>query len=248
MTTTHPHAAALASLRDEDNRTDLPPRASLAPGRDRPTPLHTLGAHLLTPDLPPDTAEAFTHGLITLYRAQREHFPNTIFLDMDRLAADLLGTHPDPDSIEVRAEVIARLQAAFGCHSPIRFRYVHDFTYGFDWARWVRKQPQQRAHIGPFDIPFLHHMIRRAGELLELIDLHDATYPPLPDGTSRNPFTFARDPDSEHLLYTALAARDLLPVHAWDTQPHDRWDLPFKELRDQLAVDLGLPSKPEGGA
>lgn len=234
----NPHHHLLRLLHDQDRLT--PPRASLAPDRTHATPLAALGLQLLTPHLTHDAAEAFTLGLLRIARAQAEHFPQNLFQDMDRIAADLL--HDDPHTIQDRADAIADLQAIFGARSPIRFRYVHDFTYGFDWARWVAKAPAQRAHLGPFSLPFLRDMRRRADEILLLIEQHDAEYPPLPDGTSRNPFAFTREPHAEHLLFTTLAQRDLLPVRAWSTSAPHTWNRPFRELRADLAHDLGLSS------
>ena len=66
-------------------------------------------------------------------------------------------------------ELLVDVQARYGARSAIRFRYVHDFIYGYDWARWVAREPETRTAIGPYDPVFLKRMRDRADELLELI-------------------------------------------------------------------------------
>ena len=131
----------------------------------------------------------------------------------------------------------------YGMRSPVRFQYVHDFTYGYDWAKWVRRSPRDRSHVGPFELDFLRYSRRRGHELLALIARDDAEYPSLPDDRPRNVFRFSRDPDEEILLLRDLASRDLLPVEAYRTDASPRWDRPFAELRDERALALGLPRR-----
>ena len=57
----------------------------------------------------------------------------------------------------------------FGNKSELRFRYAHDFLYGYDWARWVVRQPERRAAIGPFDLAFFDYLEGRLRTLVELI-------------------------------------------------------------------------------
>ena len=91
-------------------------------------------------------------------------------------------------------ELLVDVQARYGARSAIRFRYVHDFIYGYDWARWVAREPETRTAIGPYDPVFLQRMRHRADELLELIQTNDKNYPQLEQNISRNPFGFSREP------------------------------------------------------
>jgi len=128
----------------------------------------------------------------------------------------------------------------YGQQSAIRFRYVHDFMYGFDWARWVRRDPDARKGVEPFGIEFLRQTESRGRNILELIDADDDWYPRLIDGVSRNPFPFSREPEDELPLYQLLAERACVPVEAWllDAQPDASRD--FDALREGAAASLGL--------
>lgn len=207
---------------------------TLAPDRPRAT---TLGE--LTSAAPPSIRPALGEALCMVVDAQLEAFPENIFWDLDALAssvvAQALGSADPTTYLHQSAEIIARLQALFGCRSQIRFRYAHDFVYGFDWAKWVSRDPQ-RARVGPYDRAFLEYTEQRGHELLALIDDDDEKYPKLRDGSPRNPFGFSREPRDEARLFESLASQDLLPVRAWEAQPSPRWDRPFHALRERVAT------------
>lgn len=217
------------------------PRRTLAPDRAEATRLVALfDAH--AGQLPAAARAGFARGLRRVARAQLEAFPGNLFWDFDALAARIASearTH-GVDGVAELTALVAALQHLFGRETPIRFRYVHDFTYGFDWAKWVRRAPKERASVGPFDRPFLRYMWRRGHELLALIAADDAKYPRLRDERPRNPFGFSREPRDEERLFRDLAARDLLPVPAWEPAPRARWDRPFYELRAVRAEALNL--------
>jgi hypothetical protein len=134
----------------------------------------------------------------------------------------------------------------FGRSSVINFRYVHDFMYGFDWARWVSHEPQTRQGIGPFDKPFLYHVEERRGELVELIVDHDAQFGFAADGVHHNPFRFSREPADERRLHEALAGDNLIPVQAWRFDGTRDWAQPYTQIREQYAQKLGIPVRPRG--
>lgn len=213
---------------------------SLAPGRatsrspDEVAALVAAGAPRLRP--------ALTTALRAIDAAARAAFPDNIFSDLEHLAASLLraGAREGEPAIDELGRRIAGLQAVYGQSTTIRFRYVHDFVYGFDWAKWVRREPSTRAGVGAFERPFIAHMEQRAHELADLIAHDDHTYPSLPDGQARNPFPFSREPVAEAALMLDLAARRLLPVEAWDPDAAPRWDRPWAELRIERARCLGL--------
>ncbi len=215
------------------------PRATLASGRAEATRLVALfDAH--ASHLSAAARTGFARGLRRIARAQIEAFPENLFWDFDALAARVASegrVHGADRLVELTA-LVASLQHLFGRETPIRFRYVHDFNYGFDWAKWVQREPGQRAGIGPFDRPFLRYMWRRGHELLALIAADDVKYPRLRDERPRNPFAFSRERADEERLFRDLAARGLIPVPAWEPSPQVCWDRPFYELRAERARAL----------
>lgn len=219
-------------------------RGSLAPGRTHARGLAEVCAAVLAPDDDPALARALARGLADITTAQARSFPDNLFSDCDYLAASLVRRAreaTDPAATLTGACVqIARMQRLFGQDTAIRFRYAHDFVYGYDWAKWVARGPDTRAAVLPFDREFLAHMETRAHELLALIRTDDAEYPPLPDEQQRNPFPFSREPADEAALHRALAIRGELPVAAWDPDAKPVWDRPYAAMRVDQAGRMGL--------
>jgi hypothetical protein len=217
---------------------------TLAPDRDRPTRADGLVDALERSGTPASIVVAAASGLGRLEAAIREAFPENLFCDLDALLAGIVreavGASAPAEHVAGSFDRAVEIQHLFGRATPIRFRYVHDFVYGFDWARWVRKDPAGRARVGPYDRAFLDRMRARGAELLELIEQDDSEYPRLPGREPRNPFGFSRQPDAESRLFTDLARRDLLPVAAWRFDATPRWDRPFRELRAERARELGI--------
>jgi hypothetical protein len=234
----------LRALERVDARIDAttPARRSLAPCGRRAHPLVAVAERHVRGDRPLD--RAFVDGLAKVGAAQVESFPDNLFWDFDAFAASVYAQAERADDpillLDEVCGIACRLMALFGALSPIRFRYVHDFMYGFDWARWVARDPDGRAAVGPYDMPFLRYVFRRGHELVDLIHVDDAKYGRLEDGEHRNPFGFSREPDGERLLFEDLARRDLVPVPAWESTGRAMWDRPFAELREARAKALGL--------
>lgn len=216
------------------------PARSLAPNREYATPPDRLCETLLDDTSESSLATTFTQGMTTIVRAVTEHFPENIYGDVDFLAIALIARFHGQPNAEVRmtayCEKIAGLIALYGCRSAIRFRYMHDFFYGFDWARWVRKDPINRTSIGPFDPVFLQYLYRRGGELLALIEHNDTEYVRLAPDQWRNPFNFSREPADEAQLHWQLAAENLLPLAAWDIRAKPVFDRDFYRLRREHAA------------
>jgi hypothetical protein len=216
--------------------------ASVAPDREfARTPAEL--AELLLEERDAAWEASFRKGLSALERAQAEAFPQNIFGDLDFVAASVLRQGREADSGALVDELLERmcaLQGLYGESTPIRFRYVHDFTYGYDWAKWVRREPAQDGRVGPFDLEFLVYMERRGHQLLELIAVDDRKYPTLRGPEHRNPFPFSREPAAESRLFPELARRGLLPVETWRLDAKARCDRPFADLRVAVAGELGL--------
>ncbi len=240
------HAGGLSRLAEVDAAIEArsPERRSMHPDRGRATTLVDLAGQLLTPDDDDLLRTSFCAGLADLAAAQLEHFPENIFFDLDYPAAAVLrraraSAGGRADLVESFA-LMSELQRIYGMYTPIRFRYVHDFSYGFDWAKWTGREPAQDGSVGPFELEFLRYMKRRGHELLNLIAEDDTKYPTLRDDKPRNPFAFSREPADEITLHRELARRGLVPVEAWDVNAQPEWNRPYAQLRVDVAGELGL--------
>lgn len=229
-------------LADIDARIDSTPRGALtlAPGRARATPLSSLVPDLTTEEERPCLAMTAS----TVAEAQLHCFPENLFWDFDfylasihagaRRAASYAGYLKDVTDVTVR------LMRLYGQQSTIRFRYVHDFIYGFDWARWVRRDDSPTARVRPFDLGFLEQIEIRGRDILRLIEADDEVYPKLEGTSPRNPFPFSREPEQELDLYRLLVERDAIPVPAWERDATPDASKDFDSLRKDTAERLGL--------
>lgn len=221
-------------------------RYSLAPGSKQARSLYEVCQRVLMPYDTTEIAEVFVQGICGIARAQIENFPENLFWDYEFMAATLLE-QARVISTEKVADLCAkmiRIHQLYGQKTSICFRYVHDFVYGFDWAKWVRKHPQERAHIGPFAETFIHSMEERGYELLALIRKNDTKYPQLAKGKARNPFGFSRQPQDELRLHRHLADKALIPVPAWSVNAKPQWQHNYIQLRSNEARALGLDGPP----
>ncbi len=230
------------SLAELDRRIAESPRGplTLAPDRERATSLVTLVDLLADPHERPylATLAAAVAG------AQLDSFPENLFWDFDfYLASAHLQAREAPDyarHVDELLDITVRLMRMYGHDSKIRFRYVHDFIYGFDWARWVRRAPHARTGVDPFSIEFLMQSERRGLDILGLIEADDSHYPKLSGTAPRNPFPFLREPEDELRLYRELVAQDAVPVCAWKIDARPDASRNFDELREAAASSLGL--------
>ena len=214
-------------------------RRTLAPHRELArSPLEILDVAFTSEDsvsLRRDVCDGFADVLDAMLQA----FPGNLFWDLEALVASQIRRGRSGGDVQTNLESIALLQRRFGQQGPIRFRYVHDFLYGFDWAKWVAKDPGERKMIGPFDPPFVAHMHRRAGEIVDAIDRGtDAKYARLQEGESRNPFGFSREPSEEIALHQALAREGNLPLEAWRLDAVPRFGDDFALKRENMAHRL----------
>lgn len=213
---------------------------SLDPGRSSATPLLQLVVSLAGPS----EIEPLAAAAEEVARAQLDNFPENLFWDFDHYLASLHQQAAASDDYaactqRMSATTVALMQL-YGQQSKIRFRYVHDFMYGFDWARWVRRDPANRAGVDPFGLRFLNQSKSRGRDILDLIETDDAWYPQLSDGVARNPFSFSREPEDELLLYRDLSLRGFVPVQAWRIDAAPDWSRDFDALREERARALRL--------
>ncbi|WP_414588269.1 hypothetical protein [Scytonema sp. PCC 10023] len=178
--------------------------------------------------------------------AMLHNFPENIFWDFDFIVSSMLrqalvAQTSAVSFLESFGDKIVSLMELFGSQSEIRFRYVHDFIFGFDWAKWVQEEPQTRAVIEPFSLTFLDCLISKGTKIIQLIRVGDARYHQLREQCYRNPFCFSREPEDEQRLLTYLAAQQLIPVAAWNWNAQPVWDKPFHQLREQLSLKLNIP-------
>ncbi|MEM7436022.1 MAG: hypothetical protein AAF436_12775 [Myxococcota bacterium] len=224
-------------------------RLTLDPSREEATPLPHLIALIVEPS-DPSRADLLAEAAVVVAQAQLENFPDNLFWDFDLFLATIDAHARLADDYETclrsAAETTVNLMCLYGQHSKIRFRYVHDFIYGFDWARWVRRAPALRRDSEPFGLPFLIQSEDRGRDILRLIDQDDPRYPSLTTKAARNPFPFVREPADELSLYQDLAAHDLIPVPAWCRDATSVWDRDFDALRKERAVALGLARHEQG--
>ena len=215
-------------------------RLTLDPSRSLATPLNDLVNALAAPSQRP----FLTAMASAVAEAQLESFPENVLWDFDFYLASTHQQACQAPSYSAHldrvTETTVGLMRLYGQQSRIRFRYVHDFMYGFDWARWVRRDPEARRGAGPFSIGFLEQIEMRGRDILTLIEADDEQYPKLSGPGSRNPFSFSREPEEELVVYRRLAERGCVPVEAWrrDASPDASRD--FDALREQVAGSLGL--------
>ena len=214
---------------------------TLEPGKTRALLPTAVLDRVVQPGATPAFTTAFIEGFVETVDAMLEAFPDNLLWDLEALAASVWAQGREADEPAAVRQLwtrVAELQHLFGVHGPIRFRYIHDFVYGYDWARWVAEEPETRADIGPYDAAFVERMHRRGAELLALIDAGDAKYGPLQGDDPRNPFGFSREPKGELALHRHLAAAGDLPVQAWSAAAVPDWRRDYGKLREDAAAAL----------
>jgi hypothetical protein len=178
-----------------------------------------------------------------ILHAQLVNFPENIFWDFDLMICNMLEQAIIADDkgtlfLESFGNKLVELMELFGFAKEIRFRYVHDFMYGFDWARWVKKEPEKRAKIKLFSLTFLDNLLSKGKAILQLISVDDAQYHHISTQSYRNPFCFSRDPEHEYRLLKHLASDNLIPVATWNWNASPIWNKPFDQIREELSSKL----------
>jgi hypothetical protein len=193
----------------------------------------------------PEFILALRDTLELIIYAQVRNFPENIFWDFDFLVSSMVRQALVADAgaisfLECFGKKMILLIELFGIKQEIRFRYVHDFMYGFDWARWVQKEPENRANSDPFSLVFLDYLLMKGEKLIKHINCGQVTSYKLGHTGYRNPFDFSREPEDESLLFNYLAREKLIPVEAWKWDTSPMWNQPFQEMRQELALKLNI--------
>ncbi len=216
---------------------------SLNPAQDKAHSFQLLGRKLQE-DYPDYPYTATLAGLcLDIIKAQIRHYPQNVFYDMDFMVHECVRMSLQQENghafLLMLSERLQALMATFGKETKISFQYVHDFSYGFDWAKWVGKSPEHRKNIGAFDPLFLDYLQSRGKEMLALIEVNDEKYAPLKSGEKyRNPFSFARTPAEETTLMRSLFAQNLIPLPLWDWDGVAVWDKDYQAERKIIAERL----------
>lgn len=172
--------------------------------------------------------------------SQHDNFPENIFWDLEALFSHLCSLNSSKEQKEFTANILD-LHEKYGEKNSINFAYVHDFVYGFDWYRWVKKDFAKRKKVKPFDLVFLDYLEKRSLELYELIRNNDAKYPSLKSGVKRNPFGFNRSFREEIRLHLKMAELDFIPWKAWLFKPmidDSLWEKDMTEERKMLGKKI----------
>lgn len=185
-------------------------------------------------------ASPFRGWALGLHELSQRHFPDNIYAHYDLLIAQFWREGVSNEGLLLTyCQKVNQLYASLGVHSCVRFRYEHDFLYGFDWAKWVAADLGCRQWVAPFSFAFIDYLEHRVTELYELIALDDAKYHrDLGPGTHRNPFGFSREPEEERTLMERLFASDLLPVKAWDLAFKPDLSKDYVSERKKMAIEL----------
>ncbi|BAZ42450.1 hypothetical protein NIES4101_84190 [Calothrix sp. NIES-4101] len=216
---------------------------SLSPDRDLITSFQEIGNLVSEKTCNQQIIDCLYHTIEIILSAQLENFPENIFWDFDLMVLHMLEQSLSAEDgaivfLDSFGQKIVDLMNIFGCRGKIRFRYVHDFMYGFDWARWVKKDPENRSHVQPFNPIFLDYLLAKGEEILNLVRVEDKRYHHISRGRFRNSFCFPRNPEDEYRLLTYLADSNMIPVAAWNWNTYPIWDKPFDEMREQAALAI----------
>jgi hypothetical protein len=221
---------------------------SLNPHKNFATSFAEMGYFITENNFDPRIIKSLTDALERIVNAQVSNFPENIYWDFDFMVQSMLSQALVAKEgafyfLENFADKVVNLMNLFGIKTQIHFRYIHDFMYGFEWAKWVQRDPYARSHTEPFSMIFLDYILNRGQEMIQLINLNDTKYQQITGSAYRNPFPFSREPDCECRLLSYMAEEELIPVPAWDWNARPMWNKPFQEIRQELSVQLHIPKQ-----
>jgi hypothetical protein len=221
----------------------IPNRISLSPYQNQTNPFSELPGFLMELGLNAEHTGIVAFQLKQIVKSAVFHFPENIFWDFDfliyRITTNSMSTSSFDNSIQLYSDKILQIFEIFGAHSPIKFRYIHDFIYGYDWLKWMLEKRQASDNTDPFGVDFLNYIYQRGLELVELIRKNDANYPEL-DGVYRNPFLFSRTTEEEILLHKDLSSVGQIPIEAWNKHATPKSDKNYSVIRLERSREMGI--------
>jgi hypothetical protein len=222
----------------------FPDRKSLCPSKACASRFSEIEKSLTDISLTEADLDLLCDSVERIIRTVVVHFPENIFWDFDfmiyRLAYNAKNNeYAFRDSLAVFTEKLVNIFSIFGANSPIKFRYIHDMIYGFDWLKWMLEKKEPKEDMDPYGMDFLNYIHARGLELIALIDKNDTDYPEL-DGNYRNPFLFSRSTSEEILLHKNLSDSSLLPIEAWNKDFMPKCDKNYSLIRLQRSKEMGI--------
>lgn len=230
---------------------------SLNPDKESPSSFLELLETLPDTHPDPNDLELVLHFFDACIHSILENYPENIYWDLDFLFYHVYKQLKDKESFSEKQGWIMQLETRvkhimdiFGSKSKIQFRYIHDFLYGFDWCKWVRKQKESglTEEYNPFGEEFLTYIESRGLEILDMIEENDQDYVPLQSGTFRNPFVFKRGTEEEKMLLSSLAETKDIPIFAWKVDAKYNTKKDYSQIRKERADALGIAPNRMPGA
>ncbi|BDA79390.1 hypothetical protein LPTSP3_g23200 [Leptospira kobayashii] len=221
-----------------------PTRRTLCPNRNQVTRFEEIGNQIS--DLLGNEQD-WKHSAEITYKivdSVVDHFPENIFWDFDYMIMKIVGNSAYSEqgfrqSMDLTVEKILNIFFIFGKNSSIKFRYIHDFIYGYDWLKWMLEKKHPGDEIDPYGVSFLDYIGHRGMEMISLIAKNDSNYPEL-NGLYRNPFLFSRSDEDEIHLLKDLAASGNIPIEAWDRYANPKSDRNYSKIRLERSEQMGI--------
>ncbi|TGN14038.1 hypothetical protein [Leptospira ilyithenensis] len=221
-----------------------PSRRTLCPAKNQVTRFEEIG-NQISDLLQNETNWKYSAEVTSkIVHSVMDHFPENIFWDFDYMIMKIVNNSIDPEqdflqSMSLTAGKILNIFSIFGKNSAIKFRYIHDFIYGYDWLKWILEKKQPGDETDPYGVCFLDYIGHRGMEMISLVGKNDTNYPEL-NGEYRNPFLFSRSDEDEINLLTNLARSGNIPIEAWDRYANPKSDRNYSKIRLERSEQMGI--------
>lgn len=228
----------------------IPNRAGLNPQTFIPNSFVNIRAKLEAFQFSSSDLDVLYDAYVQIVKSATKNFPNNIFWDFDLMShsiASYFAKDKNPESLFKYVDQYHSIFCIFGADSPVKFQYIHDFIYGYDWLKWMLEKRKPEEDKDPFGEDFLRYIYNRGLELVCLIQKNDQKYPELTE-EYRNPFLFGRSPKEEILLHRTLSSDSLLPLDSWDVHAVPRADKDYSLIRLERSKALGIEKNQQAGS
>jgi hypothetical protein len=226
---------------------------SLNPRQKLASSFASMSSALATLDLTKAELDLVNRFFKTTIRLFIKNFPENIFWDFDYFVFQIVQSGLQNRSefelyLNKKQNLVEKILEIFGQHSSIRFRYIHDFIYGYDWQKWYKDIRIEINDPSPFGFSFLEYILNRGIEIQSLIEQDDKKYGKIAKSQNRNPFFFRREPEDEISLLQNLAESGDLPIQAWELRAIPDAGKNYSMIRTQRAKSLNLPKNDDPAA